>query len=72
MNMGYKYSYNGKVGEKTMKTVAFSKVQRKDGFWKDRYALNLGISIYAVKKVFQYFAFANREDSDMCVWVNVL
>ena len=68
-----------------IENVTFDKVELLDGFWKDRYCLNLETSIYAVKKVFQdsgrfdavRFIDGNKNihvyyDSDVAKWIEAV
>ena len=68
-----------------IENIKFDKVKLLDGFWKNRYDLNLKTSIYAVKKVFESsgrfdavrFIEGNKNihvyyDSDVAKWIEAV
>ncbi len=68
-----------------IENIAFDKVKLLDGFWKNRYDLNLKSSIYAVKRVFESsgrfdavrFIEGNKNihvyyDSDVAKWIEAV
>ncbi len=68
-----------------IENIKFDKVKLLDGFWKNRYNLNLETSIYAVKKVFESsgrfdavrFIEGNKNihvyyDSDVAKWIEAV